>query len=95
MGVMKWLRRRWDRFMGRGERTRWDVQSEIASVNADIEFQNALRHMQTTRVAFDIRSTPPPPEESPTSISGLNSRLNIDDRMMKEALNELDETSKD
>lgn len=88
MDLIESVRRKWRRFMGRDPF--FDIDAQLEAIKAEVEFAFALRHMQTTRETFDKRATSSAPPAGLTSISGLNAKLELDDQMMKEALNELD-----
>ena len=90
---MLWVddfKRRWRRF--KGPLHVYDIRGELESTRAEIEFKKAIERLQTTRIQFDIRTpSDPVPSDPPPSISGLDARLTIDDKLMKEAINAIED----
>lgn len=87
MQLIEHVKQRWAHFLGKDLID--DLESRRKADEAEIEFALALQHMQQARGSFDKRSDPPP--AGPTSISGLTAKLELDDKLMREALGD-DET---
>lgn len=95
MGLRDVIRARWKRFW-KYPAGHYSVESELdadaEAIRAQIDFDKALGLMRSARVHFDKRpSSRPPPDHSPTSISGLNAKLELDDKAMKDAIHGIDE----
>lgn len=85
MQLVDSLRKRWRHFLGRD--AVFDIDAQLEAARAEVEFAEALRHMQDVRGQFDTRpSSRPPPDEKGTSISGLTQKLKIDDKLMRKAI---------
>ena len=85
MQLVDEVRKRWRRFLCRD--TSFDVDSQLEASRAELEFTQALKHMQDVRVSFDKRpSSRPPSDTQSTSISGLTQKLKLDDKLMREAI---------